>query len=104
MNIRNKKKQPDAGILRNYNYIEKSQGYDQIEEAFRALLKDNLLQLLIPDLEFRFSNDGNKIGKLCIFPDIRYTISKKVTTSQPITLEFKFSAHADAGVKGHALV
>ena len=38
------KEQPDAGILRNYNCLEKPQGYDQINEAFRTLLKDDLLQ------------------------------------------------------------
>ena len=37
-------KTPDSGILLNYNDDDYSQGYGQIEEAFRALTKDDILQ------------------------------------------------------------
>ena len=38
-------KYPDAGILLNYDDDDYSQGYHQIKEAFRALTKDDILQL-----------------------------------------------------------
>ena len=37
-------KNPDAGILLNYNDDDYSQGYGQIKEAFRAVTKDDILQ------------------------------------------------------------
>ena len=42
-------KYPDCGILLNYNDDDYSQGYGQIKEAFKALIKDNLLQPYITD-------------------------------------------------------
>ena len=40
-------KNPDAGILINYDDDDYSQGYHQIKEAFRALTKDDILELYI---------------------------------------------------------
>ena len=37
-------KQPDSGILINYDDDDYSQGYGQIKEAFKALTKDDILQ------------------------------------------------------------
>ena len=42
-------KNPDAGILLNYNGDDYSQGYHQNEEAFRALTKDDILQPYISE-------------------------------------------------------
>ena len=46
-------KYPDAGILLNYDDDDYSQGYHQIKEAFRALTKDDILQLYISEADFR---------------------------------------------------
>ena len=49
-------KSPDGGILVNYNDDDYSQGCTQIEETFRALSKDNILQPYTSDDDFKFSN------------------------------------------------
>ena len=49
---------PDACILLNYDDDEYSRGCSQIEEAFRALTKDNILRPYISDDDFRSSNAG----------------------------------------------
>ena len=46
-------KYPDSAILLNYNDDDYSQGYGQIEQAFRALTTDNIPNLIIPDQDFR---------------------------------------------------
>ena len=53
---------PDSGIFLNYNDDDYSQGYGQIKEAFKALVKDKIVQPCISDNDFRSSNDGNNIG------------------------------------------
>ena len=55
-------KYPDAGLLLNYDHDENSQGYSQIEEAFRVLTKDDTLQPCITDVDFRSSNGGAELG------------------------------------------
>ena len=45
-------KNPDAGILLNYDDDDYSQGYHQIKEAFRALTKDSILQPYISEADF----------------------------------------------------
>ena len=47
---------PDAGILLNYDDDDYSQGYHQIEESFKALTKDDILQPYISGDDFRSSN------------------------------------------------
>ena len=47
---------PDAGILSNYDDGHYSEIYSQIKEAFRALIKDGILQPYISDHDFRSSN------------------------------------------------
>ena len=95
-------KNPDRGILLNYNDDDYSQGYGQIMEAFKALTKDNLLQHYISEHDFRSSNDGNNIGYNIYAFDIRY--QKDFESSQPIKVEFKFDGVVPAGIYGYALV
>ena len=49
-------KYPDAGILLSYDDDDYSQGYHQTKEAFRALVKDNILQPYLSEADFRTSN------------------------------------------------
>ena len=93
---------PDSGILLNYNDDNYSQAYGQIEEAFTALTKDNLLQQYISEHDFRSPNDGNNIGYNIYAFDIRY--QKDFESSQPINVEFKFDGVVPAGIYGYALV
>ena len=95
-------KHPDSGILLNYEDDDYSQGYGQIKEAFRALTKDNILQLYISEHDFRSSNDGDNIGYNIYAFDIRY--QKNFESSQPIKVEFKFDGVVPAGIYGYALV
>ena len=53
------KRYPDIGILLTYNDDDYSQGYDQKKEAFKALTKENILQLYISEDDFRSSTDGD---------------------------------------------
>ena len=52
----------DSAMLLIYDYDDSSQGYDQIKQAFRALTKDDILQLYVSEHGFRSSNDGNITG------------------------------------------
>ena len=64
---------PDTGILLNYNDDDYSQGYHQIKEAFKALTKDDILQPLISQEDFRSSNvAANDVGYNIYVFDIRY--------------------------------
>ena len=62
----------DSAILLNYNDDDYSQGYGQINEAFKALTKDNILQPYIPEDDFRSSNHDNDVGYNIYIFDIRY--------------------------------
>ena len=93
---------PDSAILLNYDDDFYSQGYGQIKEAFKALIKDNILQPYITDHDFRSSNDGNDIGYNIYAFDIRY--QKIFENGQPVKVEFKFSENIAAGIYGYALV
>ena len=81
-------KYPDNSILLNYNDDVYSQGYGQIEEAFKALTNDNLLQPYISVADFRSSNSDDDVGYNIYAFDIRY--QKNFESSQPIKVEFKF--------------
>ena len=93
---------PDSGILLNYDDDDYSQGYDQIEEAFKALTKDDLLKPYITEDDFRSSNEGKNIGYNKYAFDIRY--QKNFENAQPVKVEFKFSKYIPAGIYGYALV
>ena len=54
-------KYPDSAILLNSDDDDYNQAYGQIKKAFRALTKDDLLQLYISDNDFRSSNNINDI-------------------------------------------
>ena len=45
-------KYPDAGILLNYDGDNYSQGYDQIKQVCKALIKNDLLEPVISDHDF----------------------------------------------------
>ena len=96
-------KYPDAGILLNYADDDYSQGYHQIEEAFKALTKDDILQPYISEEDFRTSNirAADAGYNLYVF-DIRY--QKNYTASQPIKVECKIDGLVPYNVNGYALV
>ena len=73
---------PDCGVLLNYDDDDCSQGYGLIEEAFRALTKDDILKPYISEDDFRSSNEGNNIGYNIYAFDIRY--QKNFENSQPV--------------------
>ena len=93
---------PDSAILLNYEVDDYSQGYGQINEAFRALTKDDILKPYISEDDFRSSNEGNNIGYNIYAFDIRY--QKNFENAQPVKVEFKFSENINAGIYGYALV
>ena len=86
----------------NHNDDDYSHGYGQIKEAFKALLKDNVLQPYITEVGFRSSNDGNNISYNIHVFDIRY--QKKYESGQSGEVEFKFDGVVPAGIYGYALV
>ena len=87
----------------NYDDGKYSQGYHQIKEAFRALTRDDILQLYISNDNFRSSNvRADDVGyKLYVF-EIRY--QKNFTASQPVEVEFKFDGVVPNDKNGYALV
>ena len=94
---------PDSSILLNYDDDDDySQGYGQIKEAFKALTKDDILQLYISEDDFRSSNEGNNIGYNIYDFDIRY--QKNFDNTQPVKKEFIFLENVSAGIYGYALV
>ena len=87
---------PDSGILLNYNDDVYSQGYGQIKEAFRALTKDDILQIYISDRDIGSSSDDNDIEyNLYVFV-LRY--QKNLHFAPYIKKEFKFSKNIPAGI------
>ena len=96
-------KDPDAGLLLNYEDDDYAQGYHQIKEAFKALTKHDILQLYISEDNFRSSNVATiDVGyKIYVF-DIRY--QKDYTASQPIKVEYIFDGVVFINVNGYALV
>ena len=52
------KKYPDEGVLLNYDDDDYSQAHGQIEQAFRASIKGDILQPYLSDHDFRSSNLG----------------------------------------------
>ena len=95
-------KYPDSAIVLNYNDDDYSQVYGQINEVFRALTKEDILQPYISDHDFGSSNDNIDIGyKLYVF-DVNY--QKDLESAQPIKVELKFSENVPAGIYGYALV
>ena len=93
---------PDNSILLNYDDDDYSQAYEQIEKAFRALTKDDILQPYISDKDFRSYNVGNSIGYNLYVFDIGY--QKNFEAAQPVKVEFKFDGVVPAGIYGYALV
>ena len=92
----------DNSILLNYNDDDCSQGYGQVEKAFRALTKDNILQPFISQDDFRSSNDGDKNGYSIHSFDKRY--QKNFESGQSVKVEFKLDGVVLAGIYGYALV
>ena len=76
-------KYPDSAVLLNYNDDDYSQGYAQLKGAFRALLRDNILQPYISEDD----NDDNDIGYIIHSFDTRY--QKNLEIGQSVKVEFK---------------
>ena len=98
-------KYTDSGILLNCNDDDYCQGYGQIKEVFRTLIKDDTLQPYISEDDFRSSivgNDGNEIGYNIHAFDIRY--QKNFESGQSVKVEFNFIGFIPAGIYGYALV
>ena len=96
-------KHPDAGIVFIYDDDEYSQGYGEIIEAFRALIKDDILQPYIIDDDFRSSNvRADAVGYNLNVSDKRY--QQTLTASQPIKVQFKFDGVISNDLKEYALV
>ena len=96
-------KYPDAAILINYDDDDYAQGYTQIEELFRALTKDDILQPYISEDDFRSSNGrAADVGYNLFIFDLRY--QKNFTPSQSNQIEFKFDGVVPDDVNGYALV
>ena len=95
-------KYPNSAILPKYDDDFYSQGFGQIEEAFRALTNDDILQPFISNHDFRSSNDGNDFGYNFYVFDIWY--QKSLEAAQPIEVEFNFSENIPAGIYADTLV
>ena len=95
-------KYPDSAILLNYDDDDNTQGYGQTKEDFKALTKDDILQPLISDNDFRSSNDDNDNGYNLYVFDIRY--QKNLESAQPIKVEYKFDGVVPAAIYGYPLV
>ena len=94
---------PNAGILLNYNDDDYKQGYGEIQQAFKALTKDDILQPYISDHDFRSSNVGNNIGYNLYVFDVRY--QKNLEAAQSIKVEIKLSENIPENtMNGYALV
>ena len=96
-------KDPNSGILLNYDDDDFSQGYGQIKGVFRALPKYDILQPYIKYDNFRSSNvRADDVGYNLYVFDIRY--QKNFTISQPIKVEFKLNRVVPNDKNGYALV
>ena len=93
---------PDSGMFLNYNVDDYSQAYGQIKEAFKALSKENILQLYIGEDVFRSSNDCDKICLHIHAFDIRY--QKHFERGQSVKAEFIFNGVLPAGIFGYVSV
>ena len=93
----------DAGMLLNYDDHDYSQGYGRMEEAFRALTKDDIFKPYISDHDFRSSNARtDDIGYTLYVPDTGS--QQNFTAAQSIEVEFKFDAVVPNDLNGFALV
>ena len=85
-----------------YNDDDYSQGFGQIEEAFKALTKGDIFQPYISEHDFRSTKDDNEIGYILYIFDIR--CQKNLENAQLVKVEFKFSQNVPVGIYGYALV
>ena len=65
-----REKYPDSAISLNNIDDDYSHGCGLIEQAFKNLTKDDILEPYISDKDFRSSNDGNNIGYILYVFDI----------------------------------
>ena len=96
---------PDVGILLIFIDDDYSQGYGQIKEAFRALIKGIILTPYKTEVDFRSSNvgdDGNEVGYNIHAYDIRY--QKNFESGLSVKVEFELDGVVPAGLYGYALV
>ena len=96
-------KYPGSGILLNYDDGDCSQGYAQIKEVFRGLIKQDILQPYKIDRNFISSKTGLiEVGYNLYVFDIRY--QQNSTASQPIKVEVKFNGVVSNDINRYALV
>ena len=84
-------KYTDSSLNLNYPVVDYSPGYQQIQEAFRCLTKDDILQLLSSYHAFRSSNlvaGGTEVRYNLYVLELRH--QRKVTASQSTKEDFKF--------------
>ena len=62
----------DSAILLNFNDDDCSQRFGQVIEAFKALIKDDMLHAYKKEHDFGSSNDGKNIGYNLYVFDITY--------------------------------
>ena len=80
-------KNPDAGILLNYDDDDYRQGYHQIKEAFKAFAKDSILQPYKSEQDFRFSNvRTTDVGYSLYVFDIRYQKTLQILNQLKLNL------------------
>ena len=103
LNVLLGQKNPDAGILLNYDDVDYSQGYAQIKEVFKVLKKDDILQPYKSDDDFRSSNaDVVEIGYNLYVFEIRY--QQNFLASQLIKVEYIFDGVVPNNVNVYASV
>ena len=92
---------PNIGIILICEDDVYSQGYHQINEAFKASTKDDISN--ISDDDFRSSNiRADDVGYSLYVFDLRY--QRNFTNSQPIKVEFEFDGVVGKDLNGYALV
>ena len=98
------KKYPDSSILLKYNDDDDySQVYGQIEEAFRAVTKDDILQAYMSNTDVRSSNVRvDDVGSRLYVFDKRY--QQNFTASQPVKVEFQLNGNIPDDTNGYALL
>ena len=85
----------------NHNGDDFSRIYGHIEEAIKALTKDDLVHPYKIDRNFTSSNDGNDVGYIKFSFDRRY--QKNFTAAQPNNTELEFDGVILARINGYLL-
>ena len=94
---------PDSSILLSYDNDEYRQDYSQVQEAFRAVTNNDILQPYLSDHDFGSSNVRvDDVGHNLYVFDTRY--QQNFSASQPLKVKFKFDGVAPNEMNGYASV